>query len=64
MQKHGKQRSNAKKDRFNKFGALTPVKRNEVPKGSKIMTTTWATKKKASEKLRGRLNVHGYKQID
>ena len=52
------------KDRFDKFGALTPVKMNEVPKGSKIMTTTWTMKKKASGKLRGRLNARGYKQID
>ena len=52
------------KERFNKFGALTPVKRSEVPKGSKNMTTTWVMKKKASGKLRGRLNAHRYEQID
>ena len=40
-----------KKDRFDKFGALTPVKRNAVLKGSKFMTTTWAMKKKASGSL-------------
>ena len=53
-----------KKDRFDKFGALTPVKRNEVPKGSKIMTTTCAINKKGSGKLRGRSYAHGYEQID
>ena len=33
-------------------------------KGAKIMTTTWAMKKKASRKLYCRLNAQGYEQID
>ena len=46
-----------KKKRFDKFDALTAVPRSEVPKGAKIMTTTWVIKKKASRRLRGRLNA-------
>ena len=39
------------KKRFNKYNALTPVSRSLVPKGSKIMTTTWAMKKKVNGTL-------------
>jgi hypothetical protein len=52
------------KERFDKFKALTPVLRSEVPAGAKIMTTTWAMKKKTNGKLRGRLNARGYEQVD
>ena len=51
-------------NRFNKYNALTPVSQDLVPKDSKIMTTTWAMKKKANGTFRGCLNVRGYKQID
>ena len=51
------------KQRFDKFKALTAVERSKVPKGSKIMTTTWAMKKKTNGKLCGRLNARGYKQV-
>ena len=44
--------------------AVTPVPRSEVPVGSKIMTSTWAMKKKTNGKLRGRLNARGYEQVD
>ena len=50
--------------RFDKFNAVTPVPRSQVPSGSKIMTTTWAMKKKTNGKFRGRLNARGYEQID
>ena len=52
------------KRRFDKFKAVTPVPRDQVPVGSKILTTTWAMKKKTNGALRGRLNARGYKQID
>ena len=38
--------------------------RSAVPVGLKIMTSTWAMKKKTNGKLRGRLNARGYEQID
>ena len=53
-----------KKARFNRFKALTAVKRKDLPKGEKVMTTTWAMKKKASGKLCGRLNARGYEQVE
>ena len=49
---------------FDKFDALTPVKQSEVTTRLKIMITAWATKRRASGKLRGRLNAQGYNQID
>ena len=52
------------KARFDKFGAVTPVPRSAVPVGSKIMTSTWAMKKKTNGKLRGRLNARGYEQVE
>ena len=52
------------KVRFNRFKALTAVKRKDLPKGGKVMTTTWAMKKKASGKLCGRLNARGYEQVE
>ena len=51
------------KERFDKFNVITVVPRNEMQKGIKAMTTTWAMKKKPSGKLRGRLNARGYDQI-
>jgi hypothetical protein len=36
----------------------------EVPKGSKILMSTWAMKKKAYGVHRARLNARGYKQVD
>eukprot|EP00984_Skeletonema_dohrnii_P009430 scaffold3616_cov97-Skeletonema_dohrnii-CCMP3373.AAC.1 len=52
------------KNRFDTYNALTPVKRNEVPNGTKIMTSTWAMKRKSNGKLRGRLNLRGFEQRD
>ena len=43
--------------------ALTPVKRKDVP-SAKIMTSTWAMKKKSNGKFRGRLNLQGFEQRD
>jgi hypothetical protein len=40
------------------------VPNNQVPKGAKILTTTWAMKKKANGTYRARLNARGFEQID
>jgi Reverse transcriptase (RNA-dependent DNA polymerase) len=40
------------------------VKRNQVPKHAKILTSTWAMKKKANGKFRARLNARGFEQVD
>ena len=41
-----------------------PVPIEEVPKGSKILTLTWAMKKKANKMYRVRRNACGYEQIN
>jgi hypothetical protein len=38
--------------------------KKDVPKGAKIITSTWAIKNKASGRYRARLNTRGYKQVD
>ena len=48
------------KSRFDRFNTLTAIKKKDLPKGGKIMTSTWTTKQKANGKLRGRLNARGY----
>ena len=52
------------KNRFDKYNALTPVPCSSVPKDMKIMTMTWAMKKKTNGTYCGHLNVHGYEQVD
>ena len=52
------------KDRFDKYKAVSPVPRNKLPAGTKILTSTWAMKTKSNGKLRGRLNLRGYEQQD
>ena len=37
-----------KKAQFNKYSALTAIPRSLLPKGVKVLTTTWAMKQKAS----------------
>ena len=41
------------KKRFDKYSALSPVPRNSIPKDGKVMTITWAMKKKSNGKYRG-----------
>ena len=52
------------KARFDKYNALTAVPRDSLPKGAKVLTTTWAMKQKANGTRRGRLNARGYEQVD
>ena len=52
------------KERFDKYKVVKVVSREDVPEGAKIMTTTWAMKKKTSGKLRGRLNARGFEQVE
>jgi hypothetical protein len=40
------------------------VKRSDVPKDAKILTSTWAMKKKSNGKYRARVNARGYEQVD
>jgi len=51
-------------ERMVKNNVFKTVKRKDVPKGSKIITFTWACKKKANGTYRARLNERGYEQVD
>jgi len=52
-------------ERMVKNNVFKTVKRKNVPKGSKIITSTWACKKKANGTYRARLNFRrGYEQVD
>lgn len=51
-------------ERFEKYKVFTPVKRADLEAGAKILTTTWAMKKKTNGKFRGRLNARGYEQLE
>lgn len=52
------------KKKFDKFNAITPVKRSELPANAKILETTWAMKLKANGNRRARLNAKGFQQRD
>ena len=51
-------------ERFKKFNVVTVVPRSQLPKDAKVMSTTWAMKKKTNGKRRGRLNARGYEQLE
>ena len=42
----------------------TVVDRSEVPKGAKVLSSTWAMKKKSNGKHRARIYARGFEQID
>jgi hypothetical protein len=44
--------------------AWTVCDREDVPLGTKIITTTWAMKKKANGTYRARMNARGFEQVD
>lgn len=50
------------KMQFNKHNALTPIKRDLLPKG--VKSTTWAMKLKSNGTHRDRLNARGSQQVD
>lgn len=52
------------KERMDLHGVFQAVPMNEVPKGAKILTSTWAMKKKANGTKRARLNARGFEQVD
>jgi hypothetical protein len=47
-----------------KHGVFKMVKRDEVPDDAKILTSTWAMKKKSNGTLQARINGRGYEQVD
>ena len=40
------------------------IKLKDLPKGVKILTSTWAMKMKSNGEFRARLNMRGYEQDD
>ena len=50
--------------RFEANKCFQVVNRKEVGSSKKIMTSTWAMKKKSSGKFRARLNARGYEQVE
>jgi len=50
--------------RMQKHKVWEAVKREEVPADVKVLTSTWAMKKKSNGKFRARINARGYKQVD
>jgi hypothetical protein len=51
-------------DRMVKNNAWEPVKKSLLPKGAKVIYSTWGCKKKSTGKLRGCLNARGFKQVE
>jgi hypothetical protein len=49
-------------NRMLKFGVCEAVRRKDVPAATKIVTSTWAMKKKASGTYRARLNAQRFEQ--
>jgi hypothetical protein len=51
-------------ERMVKNDAQEPVKKSLLPKGTKVIDSTWACKKKGTRKLRKYLNARGFKQVE
>eukprot|EP00957_Ditylum_brightwellii_P023350 1762940-Ditylum_brightwellii.AAC.1 len=51
-------------DRMVANNVWRPIKLDELPEGTKILTTTWACKLKSSGRKHARLNARGYEQVD
>jgi len=51
-------------DRMVKHGVFEAVPPDKIPDGAKVLTSTWAMKKKANGTYRARLNARGYEQVD
>jgi hypothetical protein len=50
--------------RMEDHGVFQPVPKEEIPDGAKVLTSTWAMKKKSNGTFRARLNARGYEQVD
>ena len=51
-------------ERMRDHKAWQEVDQNAIPKDTKIITSTWAMKKKANGTYRARLNARGFEQVD
>jgi len=46
------------------YGVWTPVRLQDLPEGTKVLTSTWAMKKKANGTYRARVVARGFEQIE
>jgi hypothetical protein len=51
-------------ERMVKNQVWTEVHKKDVPRNAKLMSSTWAMKKKSNGTYRARLNARGYEQVD
>lgn len=51
-------------NKMKEYNVFEKIPRKDLPKGTKILTTTWAMKKKASGVLRARINARGFEQVN
>ena len=49
---------------FLKYGVFERVKHDDVPENAKVLTTTWAMKKKSNGTYSARMNMQGFEQED
>jgi hypothetical protein len=50
--------------RMIEHGVFQPVLRSDIPKDAKVITSTWAIKKKSNGTYRARLTARGFEQVD
>ena len=50
-------------ERMEENGVWTPVPKSTVPTNAKVLTSTWAMKKKSNGTFRARLNARGFEQV-
>jgi Reverse transcriptase (RNA-dependent DNA polymerase) len=51
-------------DRMEKYKVFKAVKKDSLPKKAKILSSTWAMKKKANGAFRARVTARGFEQVD
>lgn len=51
-------------DRMVKHGVFKAILKEDLPKHAKVLTSTWAMKKKSNGTYRARLNARGFEQVD
>ena len=52
------------KGRFDKHKVVEAMPHSQVPEGTRIMTSTWACKKKSNGTYCTQLNLHGFLQVE
>jgi hypothetical protein len=64
MERPGRKKIENEHDRMVKYNVWESVKKRLLPKGTKVIDSTWAYKKKSTGKLCGHLNACGFKQVE